>query len=292
MEFNFSLASLFTEDGDIKEKRLERFKNKNLPFYTFHAGQESKLGEFRDVYTSLVENDKATKKKIKMQIKAAAELQKAKEVGKNPIIVFHPGHIAQKADVPSTVLRNLEIAVKEAENKKVIIALENMYHSRNGYFIGSDYKDMKHILKEIKSPWLKVCFDWGHANAYAWEYAKKTKNPAQYMKDFSYHSEFIDALNKKICYAHMHYNRSHQKVLGPKDEHMSLLRIPQCSIKSFERTIKEMVKKTSLLEHDFIHLEILPFTFWPNGSTFKEQLRSIKMLKKMMDKNENLNAGQ
>ena len=61
MELNFSLTSLLTDEWDIKEKRIEKFKNKNWQIYTFHAGHESKLEEFRDAYTSLSDDDKRSK---------------------------------------------------------------------------------------------------------------------------------------------------------------------------------------------------------------------------------------
>ena len=38
---------------------------------------------------------------------------------------------------------------------------------KDGYYIGSDYNDLKKILKKIDSPNLGVCFDWGHANNYS-----------------------------------------------------------------------------------------------------------------------------
>jgi len=243
-----------------------------------HAGHESELGCFRDACTSLADDDDLTKKKIKVQIQAAAELQKATGIGKSPIIVFHTGYLPQKSSVPDAVLKNLETAVKEAENKKVIVALENMQHSKKWYLIGSDYKDLEYIMKKVDSPWLKVCFDWGHANAYAWEYAKKAKNPKEYLENFSYHSQIIDALNKKICYTHIHYNESQQNFSYGEDEHLPLTRIPQGFMAGFERTIEEMLEKTSIAEHDFIHLELFPFTFWKKGSTRKEQIQSIRII--------------
>lgn len=293
MEFNFSFAYLFTEDWEIKENRLEKFKSKNWPLYTFHAGHENGLSKFRDAYTNLTDDDELTKKKIKKQVTAAAELQRADGVGKEPIIVFHLGHVSQKMKVPSVVLKNLEVAVKEAEDRKIIIAIENMPYPRKGYYVGADYKDLEHVLEEMKSPWLKVCFDWGHANSYARNYAQKTKNPEDYLQKFSYHSEIIDALNQEICYAHMHYNRSHQNFYDdqngklpllkiPRDEHLPLSRIEEEHMKGFERTVKEMIAKTSILKHDFILLELMPYTFWPKGSTLKEQIKSIEVLEKII----------
>lgn len=294
MEFNFSVASIFTKDWDIKEKRIEKFKNKNLPpLYTFHAGTEVHLAQFRDACTNLADNDKITKKKVKMQVRAAAMLQEATEIGKISMIVFHAGRIQKKTSVPKAVLKNLEAAVKEAEDQKIIIALENTPFPRKGYYIGSDYKDLEYILKKIKSPWLKICFDWGHANVYAREYAKKTKDPKGYLKNFSYQSEIIDALNKEICYLHMHYNKAHHSFYKkdkeqlplhriPWDEHLPLTRIEEESMENFKRTIKETMKKTSLPKYGFTHLEILPITYWINGATVKEQTQSIKILKKII----------
>jgi len=298
MDLNLAVASLFTKDWNIKRTKLKKLKAKKWSIYTFHAGQEKQAPQFKHTYTNLAEDDVLTKKKIKTQISVASELQKASDIGKKPIIVFHPGMIPKKAKVPRSVLNNLEFAVRKAEDHKIILALETMHFPfgghlpyekhipyKKGYYIGADYNDLMYILDKIRSPWLKICLDWGHVNAYAPEYAKDKKNPKRYLKEFSYHSEVIDALNKDICYAHIHYNNSHNrfpKKLG-KDEHLPLTRIYGENIYYFKKSIEELINKTSILEHDFIHLELMPFTFYPKGSKLKEQLESIEILKSIIN---------
>ncbi|MBU4502468.1 MAG: sugar phosphate isomerase/epimerase, partial [Nanoarchaeota archaeon] len=173
IDFNFCLAGLMEKDGiTINEKKVEKIKNKNWKIYAFHGSHEDLRGQFKYMELNFAEDSYDSRMKILSQLKVVKELS----TEPNPIIVYHAGTVKNKpANIDST-LKNIEFAVKEAEERGIIIAIENAPRDVEGnYNIGSDYNDLKKILKKIDSPNLGICFDWGHANNYAGVYAKEKK---------------------------------------------------------------------------------------------------------------------
>jgi len=88
-----------------------------------------------------------------------------------------------------------------AEKKRIILAVENFRNSRKDpypYFqLGTKIEDFEKIFGLIDSPYLKICFDIGHANI-------TSRNPAEYIKTFG----------RKIHSVHVHDN------FGEEDKHL------------------------------------------------------------------------
>ena len=286
IDLNFTLSSLFEgKENRPRWDKIKKIKKKDWKIYAFHGGHENLRSQFKYMEFNLAENTSLVKKKIDAQLRVAKYLSSAEK----PIIIYHSGQVDKKTKDLSNVIKNLEFAVQKAENLDLIIAIENLSQCTNGYYIGSDYKDLKEILKNIKSPNLGVCFDWGHANNYSSIFAKENKKSKEYIKTFAYQREMIEELNTKIVYAHMHYNTSHLKTNLEEagDEHLSLTLIPAEEIKLYKQTVKDLMQKTSIKNYDCILLELMPkkvfgfYTFWPTGMTRKEQYKSLDLFKSM-----------
>lgn len=287
-DFNLVLSGLFKgEQNEPRWKKVEKTKDEEWDMYAFHGGHELVNEQFKHMETNLAEDTDLTRQKIRSQIQVAKELANTM----NTIIVYHPGMVQNKPTNFKATLKNLEFALKEAQDD-MLIAIENMPRCNKGHYIGSDYRDIKQILKEINSPNLGMCFDWGHANNYAKTFAQETNKKEEYIKNFSHHKEIIEELNEKIIYAHIHYNRNHL-IADPserEDEHMPLTRMKVEEIKNYRETIRDLVKKTSIKKYDMMMLELIPkkvfgfYTIWPTGSTRKEQYKSLEFLKVFVGK--------
>ncbi len=287
IDLNFTLSGLFQgEENEPRWNKINKIKKQKWQIFAFHGGHENLAAQFNYMETNLAEDTELTRTKIRNQIRVARYLSSIEK----PVIVFHPGMVGKKTNDFRGTLKNLYYAVKEAEKNNLIIALENMPVCDKGYFIGSDYEDLRFILKKIKSPHLKVCFDWGHANNYAQRFAKENGENQDFIKNFSYHREIIRGLNKEIIYAHIHYNKNH--LLNDPDEnddeHLPLTRIPENEFENYKQTIEDLVIKTSIKEYGFMLLELMPkkvfgfYEFWPSGSTRKEQYQSLEIIKKIL----------
>jgi len=287
IDLNLTLAGLLRENGTKPNfKKIEKIKKRNWKIYAFHGGQEDLREQFNYMETNLAEDTNIVRKKIK------AQLEVVKQLSSNPniIVVYHPGKIIRKTKNINTTLKNLEFALKEVEGSDVMIAMENMPRCEDGYHIGSDYRDLKKILKEIDSPNLGVCFDWGHANNYAGVFAKEYKKGRPYIKNFDYQKEIIEELNEKIVYAHIHYNLNHL-LMNPEegyDDHLPLTRIPYHELDKYKETMQDLVQKTSIKKYDSMLIELTPakvfgfYPFYPPGSTRDEIYKSIEIMKKML----------
>lgn len=289
LDLNLVIASLFKDDENKSRwKKIEKLKKKNWNICAFHGGHENLPKQFKYMTTNLAEDTSLTRSKILSQLEVAEYLSPLKDL----IIVYHPGLVKKGCKNLKATLKNLEFAVREAENRKLVIAIENMPRAETDgdYYIGSDYKDLKKILEEIRSPNLGICFDWGHANNYSKIFALDNKKSGDYVKRFSYHKEMLEELNKKIIYSHIHYNFSHL-ILDPyegEDEHRPLTKIPATELKDYAETIKDLVNKTSIKKHGHILLELLPhkifgfYEFCKTGSTREDQYESLSLLKSMI----------
>ena len=289
VDLNLVLSGLFEgEENKPRLKKIGKVKNKNWKIYAFHGGHENLSKQFKYMETNLAKDTNLTRTKIRSQLEVAQRLSSYMD----SIVVYHPGIVKRRYKEYRATLKNLEFAVREAENRALIIAVENTPKSGKGYYIGSDYRDLKKILEKIKSPNLGVCFDWGHANNYARTFARENKRSEDYVRNFGYQKEVIEELNNKIIYAHIHYNKSHLRKQAEEDgdEHLPLTKIPASEIGAYAETIKDLMKKTSIKKHDCILLELMPkkvfgfYEFWPTGSTREEQYKSLKLLKIMVGK--------
>ncbi|MBI9073724.1 MAG: sugar phosphate isomerase/epimerase [Melioribacteraceae bacterium] len=98
-------------------------------------------------------------------------------------------------------VKSLKDILKLCEEKKIIIALENVVPIPNGseyYLLGDNAEDFNYVFSQIDSNWLKFCLDTGHAN----------------MGEGVVH--YANCLNKKLCSIHYHDNN------GKDDEHLAV----------------------------------------------------------------------
>lgn len=160
------------------------------------------------------------------------------------ILVIHPGVGGNFTEDEMDRMNELAIdsifqLVDAAKSASVKLALENMLPNHPGYKIG-------HILdaiERVNSPWLKVCFDSGHAHV------------CGNMK------EFMEAVGKYIITIHMQDNDS------TRDLHLQ----PPYGTTDWQAFVK-ILKKINYQEP--ITLEARP---WGNAS-YKQMLKEVSAL--------------
>lgn len=84
---------------------------------------------------------------------------------------------------------------------KVYLALENvnpMPKDSEFFYLGDNISDLEYLYNQLKSPFLKLCLDTGHANT--------NEGPVQYLKKFG----------DKLVSIHVHDNK------GKYDEHLAI----------------------------------------------------------------------
>ena len=259
---------------------------KKWPICAFHGGHENLRHQFRHMETRLEDDSGVVRPKLFHQIWAARLLSAVER----PVIVYHPGFLSVRGKIPASVMRNIAYAVGLAEELNVMIALENMPRARAGYYIGSDFRDLKTILKYIGSDHLGVCFDWGHANNYAPFYANENRRNYDYVDDFGYQEEMISELNENIVYAHLHFNFNHCSYYpcDEDDEHFPLTRLNCIDAWSYRKTVRRLIDSTAIKKFGYVLLEVFPkrvfgfYPFWPNGASRFEQYESVRILRQMI----------
>ena len=98
-------------------------------------------------------------------------------------------------------IENLKEAVRECEKFQVKLALENTNLMPKGspvFYLGDNLNDFQQIFYAIKSPWLNLCLDLGHAHT--------NEGILPYIRKFS----------SKIISVHYHDNN------GIKDDHLNI----------------------------------------------------------------------
>lgn len=124
------------------------------------------------------------------------EIIRRMSITKTKILTIHPGARPEKqsGNLPREKIfrRSLEVLLKNAENLKIKLAVENMLPGRPFDKIEA----IKKMLDEFPSPFLGVCFDTGHANV--------TEGVPK----------IFDAVKDKIFDFHVHDND------GTKDMHL------------------------------------------------------------------------
>jgi len=317
-----TLWGLFDETWDINLERLKQYKKSNYPFYTFHGCFESFPRKFKNAYLNLTEKNPRIIKAIKSHILVASELKK----DKTATLVFHPGKILKnqtKEEAISNLIFNLSKNLDLAKEKGIIVTIENMPYRFNKVDFFQDSADFKYIFSRIQHPNLKITFDWGHLNT---QLAKTDFNKQNKYKDykkgqfiFQHINNFVNALGENIAHAHIHYNRSHEMAF-PKlragniknffiylffwtkfaksiqkrmnceflDEHLSLEKIENAYRIEYEKTIDNLLKKSSILKYGFITHEIAPlrifkiFIYQKNGAKREDLRKSLLIFKKMI----------
>lgn len=110
-------------------------------------------------------------------------------IGQVTVAVIHPGTRVGGDEAPSrwaALMHSLEELLPAAEQAQVKLALENL---PPGY-LGCEYGELLRAIESFDSPWLRVCFDSGHAHIQGQV------------------AEGMDVLKNVICTFHLHDNDS------------------------------------------------------------------------------------
>ena len=142
---------------DKKEKKLLELKKEleesGISVYSVHAP----FGQKNDLSNPYF---KIRKRTISQHI----AVMKSMDIAKIPILTIHPGgRVEKEEDMPlreELFKKSLERLLKEAENLKIKLAIENMLPMHPGY----KTETIKQIIDKFSSSFLGVCFDTGHAN--------------------------------------------------------------------------------------------------------------------------------
>lgn len=141
---------------ELNEKRSEavckKFRENDIEIRTVHApfGDNNNLSAINEE-----DRIKAVRNHEDTLMKAAA--------GDVEIVVIHPGVRSkdeEREEMASVLMDSLEELTQFAEEVDVKLALENMLPKHPG----DDPDELLDFVNAIDSPWLRICFDNGHAH--------------------------------------------------------------------------------------------------------------------------------
>ena len=178
-DYNLEIATFASSDvlDTNWESILKKYKNKLKSF----KGVISTHGTFRDLF--ITSRDAKIRKVAEERIYHNLEI--AKELNAK-YIVFHGNfnsHIGHKIYEEKWIKKNIEFWKKVVKKYKIIIVLENLWEPHPELFKG--------LIRGVNSPFLKVCFDTGHANIFS-------KVPA---------AKWFSVLKDDIVYIHVNDNK-------------------------------------------------------------------------------------
>ena len=264
-------AGILQPSWEVDEKKVDFYRGLGVSCWRFHACHSTPSQKFKYLRMNLAEKpDKEIEKALKNQISIASAISGEE---KPNILVIHSGSVKSPEDREEgieNVIKNLENALGIAEEEEIILALETKERRIKGdlYFIGSQYQDLIEIRKGLKSDFVKFTCDIGHL---------KTMGGTPYIK------EAIKKLGKNIIHAHIHWNDS------KLDLHQPLTAIPEEEKREFKKIIELLLEKTAIPNEKYrtFTLEIAHKTVAKppkHGATTKEQIESIKTLRKLIEK--------
>jgi len=288
MDLGLTYTYLFRSDLSLREEVLKRYRLSRWPIRAFHATFSGEARFFRDTGMDLASNGERTRRGLLNHIRAASEIG-----GRGSVLVIHPGTVQTRRDETlDAVVKNLEGCLPAAEQHQVVLALENMPRSMGStQYLGSDYRELRHVLVKLPSPCLKVCLDLGHANNYGEVHVRDrgSEDLEGYLRGFGYCREMIRELGREIVYAHIHYNRSHllseRARLKNFDEHMPISHIPGPCWEGFRETLRLLLRETSVLQTGYVNLELVPgrlfglYEVMPMGAEYRSQRASLRLLR-------------
>ena len=128
------------------------FREKGIDIFAIHAplGVKDSLSDLdKDVRGKAIDNHKKL-------------LERAALAGAHHVVV-HAGTLAEAHEIPEMekiISGSLEKLLGLAEKLNIKLALENLPSE----YPGCNSENLRRIVDDIASPWLKVCFDTGHAH--------------------------------------------------------------------------------------------------------------------------------
>ena len=141
-----------TYPESVVERNLQWFRQAGIQVWSVHA-------PFGDAH-NLSHLDEPTRRRAVEYHKYVLERL---ALGGVPVAVIHPGAHAGEEEIPRMIpllLDSLEELLPVAERWGVQLGLENMLP----HHPGSDFQELRRVVEEMGSEWLRVCFDTGHAH--------------------------------------------------------------------------------------------------------------------------------
>lgn len=138
------------------------------------------------------------------------------------VLIVHPlpsSPYKTEKQILMGIVKNVKKVLPVIKDQGVTLAIENMpwlrkRHERYTTFMG-DALFYERLMNEINDDAVGVIFDWGHANSYArYMYDHGIPHPEhdfalESLAKFSYQQYFIEKLQSKMVYAHLHFNEAH-----------------------------------------------------------------------------------
>ncbi len=314
-----TLWGLFDEYWRVNEHRKALIINSGIKIYTFHGCFEGCPKSLRGYYLNLAEKNPDTFAAIRAQIDLVSELSQ-----EDPILVFHPGFCPKEISREQAiinVIENINPHLDYAQEKKVVLTLENMDYKPEGKMIFYDFTDFENVFSKINHPNLKITFDWGHMNTNACNPEIMRRISKEKIHNFEHITEFIDKINTKIIHAHVHYNKSHlggeikkkrnyindlvylvffwtetvkflnQGNIGISvyDKHLPFNRISTEYLESYQKSIKKLIEKSSIRDFGYITHEISPqkifkyFNFIEEGANSTDLMESLEIFRSFIN---------
>jgi sugar phosphate isomerase/epimerase len=199
-------GSFFRRNWEIYENRLTAFQRSDYEFKRFHACFEMLPQNLAGVYFNIADGSDSNVAALKSQIAVAHNLAQ----DESTILVVHPGFVTSKNEKDigiDNIKKVIDQVLYFAEENNVVIALENLPYVDDVYFVGAFIEEIKEIVDDFNSDYVKATFDWGHLNVTAFQQGV--------VNNFDYIDEKIRMLGKDIVHAHLNYNRCCEKAWAP-----------------------------------------------------------------------------
>jgi sugar phosphate isomerase/epimerase len=146
-----------TYPESVVEENARRYREAGIRIWSVHA-------PFGGTYSLSHPDDDVRRRAVEYHKFVLTRVALAGAPGAAPMVVLHPSNGGlQVEEIPRLIpglLHSLEDLLPVAEGLGVRLGLENMLPRH----VGSDFEELRQIVEEIGSPWLRVCFDSGHAH--------------------------------------------------------------------------------------------------------------------------------
>jgi sugar phosphate isomerase/epimerase len=305
VEITPAMVGVFKSNWEINQKTLERLKQVNVNYLSFHAPYVNDGVGFQKGYASMLDNvfdlteDTSTNLFCLIShLQVIEYLSPKKENTEGRVLVAHPLPASPKKSEKEIIEGTVKLVKKVIpllKDLNIYLGIENMpwlKHNHELYtpMLGSiDF--FEKIMNEINDEHVGITFDWGHANTYArymYDHNLETKYAIftpEYLQQFEYQNEFLKRLKKKIIHLHLNYNEAHilTKKKGPFmarnfDSHQDLTFLSEEEYKYYRKNIRTIAKSENLRS---MVLETIP-SFFNYKKRIGNYQTSVEILRSMI----------
>jgi hypothetical protein len=296
-----SFLGMFTPHWEIKQKLVQKLVETGVQVRSMHApyiddGKQFQLPRksYLDNILDLTNESSSTWLCLYSHINLY-EMLAPKELDK--VLIVHPlaaDPYKSESEIISSIAANVKKALPVLRDQNVKLVIENMpwmkkKHERYTTMMG-DALFFEKVMNEVNDDHFGVILDWGHASSYArYMFDHGITHPEHEftidsLTHFGYQNYFIKKLEKKVYYAHLHFNKAH--VLDSKapffaknyDSHDDLTQLTESEYIDYEVNVKNLQKSPNLVG---MTIECIP-SYFSRAKRIQKYKDSIEILNSML----------